>query len=73
MIKPSTSARIERKLLDKLADFAKKKRWTKSQAIEIIIAQFFNYELSDNVGQLFDWITNYTTNPKLLTGFIKNT
>lgn len=50
MIKPSTSARIEPKLLDKLIDFAKKKRWTKSQAIEIIIAQFFNYELTDNVG-----------------------
>lgn len=50
MIKPSTGSRIEPKLLEKLKSYAKSKRWTTSQAIEVIVAQFFNYELSDNAG-----------------------
>lgn len=50
MIKPSTGTRIERNLLALLKDYAKGNHWTTSKAIEIIIAQFFNYELTDNVG-----------------------
>lgn len=49
-MKISTGSRIDQKLLDKLKGYAKEKRWTTSQAIEIIIAQFFDYELSDNAG-----------------------
>ena len=49
-MKISTGSRIEPKLLDLLKDYARKKRWTTSQAIEEIIALFFKYEPSDNVG-----------------------
>lgn len=49
-MKISTGSRIESKLLDKLKSYAKEKRWTTSQAIEVIIAQFFQYELTDNAG-----------------------
>lgn len=50
MIKPSTGTRIEHELLKLLKNYAKGNHWTTSKAIEIIVAQFFNYELSDNVG-----------------------
>lgn len=49
-MKISTGSRIEPKLLDLLKDFAQQRRWTTSQAIEEIIAQFFKYELSVNNG-----------------------
>ena len=49
-MKVSTGSRIEPKLLNMLKDYAHQKRWTTSQAIEEIIALFFQYELSENSG-----------------------
>ena len=49
-MKLSTGSRIEANLRELLDKFANERHWTTSQAIEIIIAQFFNYELSDNAG-----------------------
>lgn len=50
-MKISTSSRIEPKLLDKLKSYASEKHWTTSQAIEEIVALFFNnYELTANDG-----------------------
>lgn len=42
--------RIDDNLFKLLEEFSKEKRWKTSQTIREIVAQFFNYELSDNVG-----------------------
>ncbi|MBR2526575.1 hypothetical protein IKE67_08945 [bacterium] len=42
--------RIDDELLKLLQGFCKEHKWKPSQAIREIIAQFFNYELSDNAG-----------------------
>lgn len=43
-------ARIDDKLFELVNKFAKEKHWKTSQTIREIVAQFFNYELSDNDG-----------------------
>ena len=65
--------RIDDNLFKLLEDFSKEKRWKTSQAIREIVAQFFNYELTDNVGQSI-WTSQFYQKQTLKSiGFTKST